>query len=430
MLDAALISVAVRYKQGFTHLQRHGISEEDFVDEYRTIWRHLSKSKREHDTTPSPDALLLRFPDLELPAVQKRDINQLVQQARQRRRYMDFLKALNNAAENATDYESVDDVIQNLQGNLNTLSLRDGSSHLVDLFSKDTAKDMLVELHRRRSGKTIGIPTGLKKFDAVTGGLQRQRMVTIIGRPGIGKSWLDLMFVASAVINGYKVMLYPLEMTLSETAFRLYTLFSQQMFGMEKAISNHDLTRGRVRKRDIVRFLHTLEDKFAGQLYVADVGTLQDTYTNERIEAEVEAHNPDMFWVDYLTLLKPPPGARNSDSDWQSVRLLSSGIKNTAMRRNVVGGCSAQVNREAMKSNAFLPRLEHIAYGDSIGQDADQVVSLNKQRDYLYYAMVKNRLGMEIGKTRVSFLVDMGFIEEAPEAEGSDDDDEDLPGEE
>lgn len=429
MLDAALISIAVRYKDGFIQLQQQGIGEEHFIDEYVVIWRHIFKSKREHDTVPSPDALNIRFPELDIPNVQKRDVPQLVRQAKQRKKYADFIKTLNRAAESATDYETVDDVIQKHMGEINALSFRDGDSHLVDLFSRETSKRMLMEVHRRRSGQTHGIPTGFRKFDAITGGLQKQRMITIIGRPGLGKSWLDLTFVASAVLNGYKVMLYPLEMTLSETAFRLYTLFSQKMFGAEKVLSNFDLSRGKVTRRKMVQLLLALEDRFEGQLYVADVGALHDTYTNERIEAEVEAHNPDLFWVDYLTLLKPPPGARGGgDSDWQSVSALSKGIKNTAMRRNVVGGASAQVNREAMRTNVFLPRLEHIAYGDSIGQDADQVISINRKGDFLYYALVKNRGGMEIGKTRVSFHVDMGIVEESPEPEDVGDDQADNTG--
>src|SRR6202035_3589814 len=98
-------------------------------------------------------------------------------------------------------------------------------------------------------------PTGLKRFDAYAGGLQRQRMVTIIGRTGLGKSWLDLLFTACAVQYGAKVILYPLEMTLPETAFRLYTIFSQRMFGMERVFKNYDLSVGKVSKAKIMRFL-------------------------------------------------------------------------------------------------------------------------------------------------------------------------------
>lgn len=418
-IDANLISYVVR-NESLNELQRAGVSADDFVDEYRTVWKYILKQKRDHNQIPSAKVMRSRFPDIDLPKVPARDVPIMLTMLRQRKKFIDLLNAINRAADGARSYEEVDAVIQTLQGDLNGLSTRSNGqrSHLVDLFSKDVQKEMMTELDRRRSGKLAGMPTGLARFDAIAGGLIRQKMTVIIGRPGLGKSWLDLLFVATGVINGEKVILYPLEMTLFETAARLYTLFSQQMFGMEKVLKNYDLTSGKAKKRDVVRFLNLLEDKFAGQLYVADVANLADPYTNERVEAEVEMHKPTMFWVDYITLMKAAGGG--GADDWGAVRQLSNGIKNTAMRQNVVGGCSAQVNRSAMQQKVFLPRLENIAYGDSIGQDADQVFSINRKGNYLYYALVKNRGGPEFGKTKVRFDPDVGILQEVPEDESED----------
>lgn len=421
MIDEALIAYAVGHPARLLELQRAGIGVEHFVDEYRTVWKYVLRSKRDHDTVPSPDVLLERFPELRLPTVKKRDLPLLVSQVRQRRKFIEFLTALNEVAASATHFEQVDEAIQVLQGRLNSISTIGGKQgHLVDLFSPKVRDAMVEELQRRRSGAaSAGIPTGLPSLDALAGGLQKQRMVTIIGRPGVQKSWLDLFFVAKAVITGHKVVLYPLEMSLAETAFRLYTLFTQQCFGAERVLKNYDLLTGSLSPRRVMRFLMALEDKFKGQLFVADVASLADPYTNERIEAEVEMYKPDMFWVDYLTLLKPPPSSRNGGDDWNAVRMLSNGVKNVAMRRSCVGGASAQVNREAMRAKVFLPRLEHIAYGDSIGQDADQVISINRKGQYLYYALVKNRGGPEISRRRVKFDVNEGSLREVPQEGGA-----------
>lgn len=421
MIDASIISYAVRH-EGLVELQQAGVSADDFLDEFRTVWRYLLRMKRDHDAIPSEDTLLSRFPDIDLPRVRRTELSMLLQNLRQRKKFIDFMGVLNEAAASGVDYENVEEVIQQVQGKLNTLSFQSsGSAHLVDLFSKENAVAMAEEVQRRRAGQISGIPTGLKRFDMANGGLHPQKMCVVIGRTGIGKSWLDLLMVAQAVMAGKKVTLYPLEMTLFETAARLYSIFSQEMFGGSRVLKNLDLVHGKVSKAKVVRMLGLLEDKFAGQLYVADVSSLQDQYTIERIEAETETHRPDMFWVDYITLLKPPPGGKN-DSEHGKVRQLSNGIAGIAKRRNCVGGCSAQVNREALKTRAFLPRLEHIAYGDSIGQDADLVFSLNRRNDYLYYSLVKNRGGMEIGKTRMSFQPNLGVLRET---EDQDDEDED-----
>lgn len=425
MLDESLISYTLRFNS-LAELKQAGVTKEHFVDEYRSVWMYILRAQRDHETLPSADTLLNRFPDLQLPRVRRSELPLLLHELRQRHKFIEVLHALNAAADGATSYDQVDEVIQHLQARLNTLAfIGEGSSHLVDLLSNEGMERMLEDAARRRRGEgVIGIPTGLARFDSIAGGLQAKKMAVAIGRPGKGKSWLDLLFVVSAILSGKKVMLYPLEMSLEETAHRLYTIFSSRMFGVRKVLKNYDLTSGRVSVAKMQKFLSVLEDRFSGQLYVADVGSLADPYTNERIEAEVEIHHPDMFWVDYITLLKPPPGAgRGGDSsDWGAVRQLSNGIKNTAMRRNCVGGCSAQVNREALRNeNIFLPRIENIAYGDSIGQDADLVFSINRRGEYLYYALVKNRGGPEFGRTKVRFQVNEGVIEEVPERPDPDD---------
>lgn len=422
MIDAAIISWALKYND-INSLQRSGISELHFVDEYKSMWKYLKRMKAQHDSLPSPDTFGQRFPDFETQRVRRSELPMLLDQLRKRYKFIEFMGRLNDIAGSGIDYENVDEKIQTLQGQLNTLAFSSREqSHIVDLFSEQTRKRIMKDQKKRRSGLVSGIPTGLKRFDRENMGLQKQKMVVAIGRTGIGKSWLDLLFVAHAVLNGQKVMLYPLEMTLTETAYRLYSIFSQEMFGATKVIKNLDLTRGHIPPKKLLKLLNVLEDKFPGQLYVADVGSLSDPYTMERIEAEVEVHRPDMMWVDYLTLVKAPPGARQ-DGEHVAVRQLSNSVASIAKRRDCVGGCSAQVNREALKTRAFLPRLEHIAYGDSIGQDADIVFSLNRKGEYLFYAVVKNRGGTEIPKMRMKFMPNEGLLREDEQQEESDDDD-------
>ena len=410
-IDESLIAYAV--SGHLTELQQAGISSDSFVDEFSTIWSWIVRQKGEHDVVVSRDLLEQRYPDLELPRrVTRGDVQVLLDTVKKRLTYKGFITALTTAVSSCTDFERVQDTMQELQGELNRLSGISGTNaHLVSLFERETTDKIVEAIRERKAGHLPGIPTGLPTLDRVTGGLRKQEMAVIIGRTGFGKSWINLLFVASAVINGKKVILYPLEMTITEVAMRLYTIFTSQLWGHNRALRNMDLTDGSANIRRVQRFLNALEDKFSGQLYVADVGSLADPYTVERIEAEVEMHHPDLFWVDYLTLLKPPSGAKDSQG-WEQVRYLSHGIKNIAMRRNAVGGCSAQVNREAVQGKALIPRLEHISYGDSIGQDADKVLSIGRRQDHLYYGLVKNRGGPEIAKVKMRFNPDIGDLTE------------------
>lgn len=424
--EAALLSYIIRYND-LVGVQRHGIDQSYFNDEWRTLYRHLHRARRDHGSVPSEDAIRSRFPDLRLPRVRKSDLPHLLADIRQRRKWILALNLLKDAANEANSPDTIDDLIQKLQGGLNELSVSASErSHIVDLFSAAATKMITEEIKNRRNNAVIGLPTGLKTIDQITGGLQRQRLYTLIARSGVGKTWLDLLFVANAVSQGAKVVLYPLEMTLFETATRLYTIFTQMHYGPQRVLRNLDLTSGKISSAKVARFMNALEDRFAGQLYVADVAALADPYTAERVEAEVEVYKPDMFWIDYITLLKSPREDRNQRSD-ELISNLTKGVKGCATRRNVVAGISAQVNRQGVdggkqaKSASFIPRLEHIAYGDAIGQDSDGVISIIKPNRFMYYSMVKNRHGPEIGKTRCLFDVNSGIIREYEDESEEDD---------
>lgn len=424
-LDGSLISHCVKNPDTFVELQRSGVNADDFVEEYAPVWNFLRRIRESKGVIPSRSVVEARFPEIvEWARPRDRDLPVLTEQLQQRKRWNTLLDVIDEAATGAATPEGVDAALDLLQGRVSRLMLANGTSaHLVDLFERETAQKIVRELKRRKFGGPIGHPTGLKRLDTETGGLIKGRSYVLMGRTGKGKTWVNLLFVASAVIGGAKVMLYPLEMTLTETAFRLYTIFSQKIFGLEHVLKHHDLTTGHVRKRDIIRFLLAMEDKFAGQLYVADIGNLTDPYTVDRISAEVQTHRPDGFWIDYITLLKAPEMSKGGD-DYSAIRYLSSGIHNMSIQWDCWGGSSAQVNREALRQRFFIPRLEHISYGDSIGHDADHVVSINRRGQYLYYAEVKDRHGPEIGTTRVKFFVNEGLIEETEEqgSEGDEDD--------
>lgn len=766
-LDAKLISLALKKPELLLEFQQAGVDDEFFIGDYQKVWRYIVRMRTDHDSVPSPDLVAARFKFFDLEASKKRDAPMLLTEIHRRHKWQMFLGALDQASTEADDVDTLDIAIANLQGQMNELAFVGNSRGLVDAFGREAKERMMEDLKERRRGGTIGIPTGLKRMDFVTNGLQHSRMVVIMARPGIGKaqpldarvmtpdgwsamgamevgstvltpkgstakviaihpqgvkkifrittsdgatteatadhlwftttrnerrsgrsgnvrtteeiarslrasdgqhwnhylpliepldppepdlpidpyvlgcllgdghvrerqgcievllasadpelvervnealpcgdffqigetynhryrstdrtglrqrlkslgmtrqhswdkeipdiymkasaksrlrllqglldtdgtpsnqsadfcvtserlakqvqeiarslggvanitsrqtsftnkdgnkqlgrvsyrvyltlpegeeyfllerkrkagegqkigralrtirsveyvrdaeakcitiddpdqlyvtndyivthnSWLNLLFCASAVMNGKKVVLFPLEMTFEETALRLYTIFSQRMGGSKKVLRNLDLSSGRISPKKIIKFLDALENRFAGSLLVADIGNMADPYTIERVGAEVAMNKPDMFWIDYITLMRFP-GGRDTREDI-AIRALSNGIKQTAVKNHCVGGASAQVNREAVKTREFLPRVEHIAYGDAIGQDADQVISINRKDAYLYYSLVKNRLGPEIGKTRTQFMVDEGII---ADSEDQDDEDED-----
>lgn len=420
-IDASVISLASRYPASYMQMKQAGLTADHFNEPFDKMWKFIERSVRETGNVPSADVLSARFEDLEIHRVKQRDLPMLTSEIHRRKKFLDFTGLLLETV-NTANQEDLEQSIAELQGGLNTLSLRGANKkNVVDIFSKEISDRMMKDIEARRRGEMKGIPTGFHKFDTMIGGLHAGRMVVVMARPGIGKSWLSLLFVANAIISGHRVVHFPLEMTLEETIYRLYTIFSSLLWGQDKVLKNLDLTLGRITVKRVRKFQEWMEDKYSGQLFVADVAAMSDPYTPERIEAEVSLRKPHLYCVDYLTLMKAPGIGRDGGEDFMTVKALSNACKGIAQRHNCVGQINAQVNRESMKVKSFLPRVEHLAYGDSIGQDADQVVSINRQGEYLYYSVVKNRHGPEIGKTKVNWQVDRGIIEESADQDGDDD---------
>lgn len=416
-LDATIIAQVIRNPSVFNELISAGITREDFSDDqYQKVWSYLLRMNRDHGKIPSSRQIEARFDWVELPPTRKRDLPIQIADLKKRHEHNDLVRIMREAADMLGDPDDIDDVKGFLLQRINSLSVRNGKSSIRDLFSEEVSKEMTDEIRRRKHQKIIGLPTGLKKFDAISGGLVSGRFVATLARTGIGKTWIDLLFVREAVLAGGTVMLFPLEMTLFETALRLYTLFSQRIGGNDKVLRNTDLQMGNVTMKKVVKFLALLEDRYKGQLYVADVGSLSDPYTVDRVEAEIALHpETDMGWVDYITLMKS--SERRDAAEHTKIRELSNGCKGIAQRQDIVMGVSAQANREAIRSGFLLPEPEHVGLGDSIGHDVDQLFSLARKGKYLFYGVTKNRHGPKISKTRVKFFPDTGLIEELGEDE-------------
>lgn len=89
----------------------------------------------------------------------------------------------------------------------------------------DVVRATLDDLERRQqarqAGECIGIPTGLQRLDALTGGWRGGQLVVLAGRPGTGKSATMLHFARAAAASGVSVCIFSLEMSAGQLAGRM-----------------------------------------------------------------------------------------------------------------------------------------------------------------------------------------------------------------
>ena len=84
-----------------------------------------------------------------------------------------------------------------------------------------TIDNLELRQQERQAGQCIGIPTGLQRLDALTGGWRGGQLVVLAGRPGTGKSAMMLHFARAAAVSGVPVCVYSLEMCVEQLTGRM-----------------------------------------------------------------------------------------------------------------------------------------------------------------------------------------------------------------
>lgn len=265
---------------------------------------------------------------------------------------------------------------------------------------------------RRRSEDTedrgqAGWSYGLKTLDLVTGGAMPGQFAVFGARLGVGKTWTMLSIASEMVLSGANVLFYSLEMSRNEVAFRMHSLLSHKL-GHDTVFRANDLMKGKDIDLTLYEaFLEDLHEKVPGKMILADA--TKGKLDIHGLTAGVETHNPDAWFVDYLTLMDT--GGKGA-ADWAALSDLSNGMKSLAVATDSYGAVAAQLNRNAEGgSNAGGPAT--LAGSDGIGHAADLVCTVKKISPSVRKALIAKYRHDEDGQTfHIDFRPGEGIFQE------------------
>jgi replicative DNA helicase len=248
--------------------------------------------------------------------------------------------------------------------------------------ARSTLSPLSVEMHdaidhidtlMNRGGDLTGLPTGLKDFDKMTGGLQPGDLIVIASRPSMGKTALALNLCRNAAVDYSKrVAVFSLEMTTRALVLRLLS---------SEARVDSSVFRSGLISVDI----HTRISQVAGELanaeiYIDDSGAasiLELRAKSRRLHAR---QGLDLVVVDYLQLAH---GDRNRNSREQEISEISRGLKGLAKELNIPVIALSQLNRgPEMRREEKRPMLSDLRESGAIEQDADVIAFI--YRDVVY----------------------------------------------
>lgn len=221
----------------------------------------------------------------------------------------------------------------------------------------------------RARGETIsGIPYGIDRIDASTGGMKKGELVIIGARPSVGKTSMGLSIVNhAAVTSGKRVLFVSLEMTETQDAMRLISIRSGVPFA--------EVDRGELTKGSAPKVSRAIEE-------ISKSGMMIETkpgLTMPELASQVHAMARDgleLVVIDYLGLMRYPQFSGH-DSNYKEVSEISKGLKELALGARLPIIALAQLNRGSAKASR-PPRMSDLRDSGSIEQDADIVILLHR----------------------------------------------------
>lgn len=259
-------------------------------------------------------------------------------------------------------------------------SSRFGGEYLADFEERKGIIEVKIS-----NPETVGVPTGIGKFDARSGGVLYGEFGIVIGQTSIGKSvalenfainaWLSSLNVKN---KGHNVLYISLEMGKHDLQFRAdarLTRIVSNKFRTGKEFSKKDMSRWEHKMRELKESV----DTFFHIEYVPRGCTVEDIeVAAERIQ---DTYNKelDLIVVDYLNIM----GSGQDSKGWQFQADIAWGLKGLAADFNGGKGIALwtanQIRDEAEGKKALT--YTDAKYGRAIVEVAPIVVGLVRTQD-------------------------------------------------
>lgn len=227
--------------------------------------------------------------------------------------------------------------------------------------------------------------------DWLNGGLANGRLLTIGGRPSVGKSLGGLNIAAHAAESGLPAIFFSLEMSKQEVTTRLLSAGGPADMG--------ELIRHRLSEQNLARIGQYAQRYADMPLWVDD----RERVTVEQIAAKCRAiPGLRLAVIDYLQLVRASDPRVSRE---QQVAHISRSLKILARELDIAVVVAAQLNRGPVKDGKPRePTIADLRESGAVEQDSDQVLLLH--RDWAEEAVVKVICGKNrVGKTGESELV-------------------------
>jgi len=225
----------------------------------------------------------------------------------------------------------------------------------------------------------VGVPTGLKDLDDRLGGLHKQDLLIIAGRPSMGKTALatNIAFnAAKKLLDKEKkssIVFFSLEMSSEQLSTRILSEQSR--------IKSNDIRRGKINQDEFEKFIESSKNLENLPLFIDDTPAITISTLSNRARRIKRMHGLDLVVVDYIQLMKS--GNYKNEGRVQEIGEITQGLKALAKELDVPVLALSQLSRAVEQRDDKKPQLADLRESGSIEQDADVVMFVYREEYYL-----------------------------------------------
>ena len=223
-------------------------------------------------------------------------------------------------------------------------------------------------------GNAEKLITGFNGLDSVLYGVEKGSLITIGGRPSIGKTAFMTSILYNFLKQDKKCLLFSLEMSISRYLKRLIA----QVGEIELCSLNNNEFLDDRKKEKIKTALEIIS--------CFDLTIFDDTYNIDEIRNKIETEKPEYVFIDYLQLLETPRKKQRSEA----ITNIMLDLKQTAKENNCIIFISSQLSR-ALESRCLesrcdkRPMLSDLRESGDIENVSDVVMFIYRDEYYKAY---------------------------------------------
>tara|TARA_Y100000590_G_scaffold430039_1_gene543244 strand:+ start:143 stop:1579 length:1437 start_codon:yes stop_codon:yes gene_type:complete len=310
------------------------------------------------------------------------DYANIVHEMHLRRELIKISETILNDASNSNGEikSSGEEMIQSAEKSLFDLAER---GHFNRSFLKfENALKQTIEMAKnayKNEDGIVGVPTGLTDLDSRLGGMHKQDLIIIAGRPSMGKTALATNIAFHAAKNIEKkeikstVAFFSLEMSSEQLSTRILSEQSK--------IRSNDIRRGKVSEKEFEQFIETSKNIFNLPLFIDETPAITISAISNRSRRIKRLFGLDLIVVDYIQLMRSSSG--RNDGRVQEISEITQGLKALAKELDVPVLALSQLSRAVEQRDDKKPQLADLRESGSIEQDADVVMFVYREAYYL-----------------------------------------------